>query len=79
MAKRYHWDFYGPHAKGKAAHFIKHLTEFLATLELEGCQHGVEHGERGASAWCIAVPGAEAAIETRLRPHRQDEADLESS
>lgn len=69
--KVYYWDFWGHDAKGTAAHFQKHLNEFLNANNLEGCETGVQTNMVGhCSSWCKTPPELEETIERSLRPRR---------
>jgi uncharacterized protein len=66
------WDFFGPSAAGTAAHFEKHLKDFLRTHALEGCTTGTaSEGEGHMAAYCVTPPSAREAVERSLRPRRR--------
>lgn len=68
----YHWDFFGADAEETAAHFQRHLDEFLAREKLDGCETGTGSEEPGHyGAWCRAPQALEAALVRSLRPQRK--------
>lgn len=70
---RFCWDFYGPDGGGTAAHFARHLREFVAKNALEGCATGTEQvGPMHAFAHCTAEGPAAEVIRRALRPHREE-------
>ncbi len=74
--KTYYWDFFGPHADGTAAHFVRHLQEFFATNGIEGCEVDTTSGGAGHSAArCRAPQAAEEPIQRALRPRRIESGD----
>ena len=69
--KRFCWDYFGPMGAGTAAHFQRHLDEFIANLKLEGCSTGVENDQpMQGTCWCDAPESAGEIIVERLKPHR---------
>ncbi len=72
-ARRYFWDFFGPDAEGTAAHFVRHLDEFLSRNHLSGCSTGTTSAGPGHhAAYCDAPPEVGSAIERALRPRRSE-------
>lgn len=68
----YHWDFFGHDAEETAAHFRRHLDEFLAREGLEGCETGTESEQAGHfGAWCQAPESLEPVLVRSLRPQRK--------
>lgn len=67
-----YWDFFGPPAEGTAAHFHRHLDEFLVREQLDGCETGVELLEprRHAAAWCRCPEDLVPVLTRALRPRR---------
>ncbi|MFO7177922.1 MAG: hypothetical protein DIU78_004395 [Pseudomonadota bacterium] len=73
--RRFFWDFFGPHAEPTAAHFVRHLDEFLARNALTGCSTGtLSAGPGHHAAYCDAPADVGAAIERALRPRRSEPA-----
>lgn len=67
----FHWDFFGPTAKGTAEHFLHHLTEFIAQRELKSCETGIDSAARTHwAAWCRTGVGQRDIFENTLRPAR---------
>ncbi len=66
------WEFFGPPAQGTAAHFHKHLDEFLAREQIAGCTTGVEVFDPGrhAAAWCRAPVEHVELLVRVLKPRR---------
>lgn len=71
--RTFYWDFFGPRAEGTAQHFVRHLEEFLAKHELEGCTVGTRSEQEGhMAALCQVTEALEAVLEKALRPNRRD-------
>ncbi|HEY2409459.1 MAG TPA: hypothetical protein VGI10_25810 [Polyangiaceae bacterium] len=71
LARTFYWDFFGPHAGGTAAHFHKHLLEFLERNGCAAMPTGVQVVAAGHHAVFCSPPAALAsAIERSLRPRR---------
>ncbi|MCA9541932.1 MAG: hypothetical protein KC620_23710 [Myxococcales bacterium] len=71
--RRFFWDYYGPQAAGTAAHFHRHLDEFLAREGLLGCTTGTEtYAPMHAAAWCEAPAEVAEVVARALRPRRSD-------
>ena len=69
--KTYYWDFFGPAAAQTAAHFLKHLAEFLENNAIEGCRLDLASaGDGHQAARCQAPEAAQTVIERSLRPKR---------
>ena len=69
--KRLCWDYFEPMGPCTAAHFQRHLDEFIANLKLEGCSTGTEQeGPTHGTCWCDAPDEAGEIITERLKPHR---------
>jgi uncharacterized protein len=69
--RTYYWDFFGPTADGTAAHFKKHLEEFLSKHSLDSCAVSLLSLQPGhCAAACIATDEARERIEKALRPRR---------
>jgi len=69
--RRLFWDFGGGQAAGTAAHFKRHLDEFLAREAIEGCETGTEEYSRFQhAAWCDAPNDAAEILIKSLRPRR---------
>lgn len=69
--RTYYWDFFGPTADGTAAHFKKHLEDFITKHSLEGCATSLLSLQPGhCAAACIASDEARDRIEKALRPRR---------
>lgn len=67
----FHWDFFGPTAKGTAEHFVHHLKEFIAQRELKSCETGIDSAARTHwAAWCRTGIGQRDIFESTLRPAR---------
>lgn len=68
-----HWDFFGPRARGTAAHFERHVTEFLQREALAtGATTGLAStGPFHAECWCRAPRDRAEAIALALRPRRR--------
>ncbi|MEE2786127.1 MAG: hypothetical protein VX589_02240 [Myxococcota bacterium] len=67
----FYWDFYGPMSAGTAAHFKRHLDDFLHRADVESAQTGVEtYTELHCAAWCTAPEATHPMIIESLRPHR---------
>ncbi|HET9954054.1 MAG TPA: hypothetical protein VFQ61_06105 [Polyangiaceae bacterium] len=65
------WDFFGPAAPLTAAHFKKHLDEFLARNALEGCETGTRSEAPGHMAAFCRTPSVHwSAVQHSLRPKR---------
>jgi hypothetical protein len=69
--KSFLWDFFGPRADGTAAHFLRHLQEFLKKNDCPEMPTGLRSEGAGHQA-VFCTPPAEfaAAIERSLRPRR---------
>ena len=64
------WDFFGPHAERTAAHFQRHLDEFLKQHECPGTT-GLETEGEGHHAVSLVVGDAwSERIQAALRPKR---------
>jgi hypothetical protein len=75
--KTYFWDFFGPRAEGTAAHFHRHLLQFLDQHQLSGCETALVSdgpGHHGVS--CRTPAAARATIEGALRPRRSSEDEV---
>lgn len=73
--KRLYWDFFGGQAAGTAAHFRRHLDDFLAREALIGCATGTEsYSPSHHAAFCDTPPDAEELIIRTLRPRRAAES-----
>ncbi len=70
--RKLHWDFFGPHARGTAEHYLRHLHEFVARRELAACQSGIESmAPNHCGVWCVAADVAgEQLLISALRPRR---------
>lgn len=69
--KRLYWDFFGGQSAGTAAHFRRHLDDFLAREALAGCATGTEsYSPQHCAAWCDTPPASEELIIRTLRPRR---------
>jgi hypothetical protein len=69
--KTYFWDFFGPNAEGTARHFVRHLEQFLAEHQVEGCSVDASASFEGHfAATCLAPEAAQPVIEGSLRPNR---------
>lgn len=69
--RRFYWDYYGPMAAGTAAHFHRHLDDFLAARGLEGCRTGVETlSPTHSAAFCDTPEAHDAVVLQALRPRR---------
>lgn len=69
--RRLFWDFTGPIAEGTAAHFKRHLDEFLEREAIEGCTTGLEgYGPMHHAAWCDTPSASEDVLIRTLRPRR---------
>lgn len=67
----FHWDFFGPTAKGTAEHFVRHLKEFINQRELKSCELGIDSADRTHwAAWCRTGAGHREVFENTLRPAR---------
>lgn len=65
----FYWEFRGQTAAPTAAHFRKHLDDFLQTHAVPGKETGeVALDPLLSVVWCLAEPPAHALIETVLRP-----------
>lgn len=70
-SRKYLWDFFGPNAERTAAHFEKHLLEFLEEHEHVGVTTGLESaGEGHHAAYCLAGSELGAELQAALRPNR---------
>lgn len=70
--KTLYWDFFGPNAEPTAAHFEKHLREFLERHGL-ACETGLESaGEGHHAARCRATEPEAERIAAALRPQRSE-------
>lgn len=67
-----HWDYRGPSAEGTAAHFHRHLDEFLAREGFADCETGVEIVTPGrhAATWCRCPESLVPILGRALRPQR---------
>jgi uncharacterized protein (DUF2249 family) len=68
-----YWDFFGPRAEGLAAHYCKHLNQFLASNGFSA--YSAEAAAEGVGHWavtCKASSDAAQAIARALRPQRID-------
>jgi hypothetical protein len=69
--RTYLWDFFGRNAELTAAHFKKHLDDFLKREGLAGCETGTTSEQPGHyAAFCLAPIEHEAALVRALRPQR---------
>jgi hypothetical protein len=69
--RRFYWDYYGPMAAGTAAHFHRHLDEFITARGLEGCRTGVETlGPTHSAAFCDTPEAHDEVVLRSLRPKR---------
>lgn len=74
-ASTLHWDFFGPRAAGTAAHFRRHLDEFLAREGLAGCATGLASAGPGhEGVWCRAPRATADVVARALRPRRREGA-----
>ena len=67
------WEFFGPRARGTAAHYREHLLQFLAREQVPAASVVVlDHGPFQSSARCT-LPAAHAAlVERALKPRRRE-------
>jgi hypothetical protein len=69
--KRLYWDFFGGQAAGTAAHFRRHLDDFLTREAIAGCATGTEsNSPLHCAAFCDTPPASEELIIRTLRPRR---------
>ncbi len=69
--KSFFWDFFGPRAEPTAAHFLRHLRDFLAKNACPEMPTGVRSEGAGHHAvYCSPPEELEAAIARSLRPRR---------
>lgn len=67
----FHWDFFGPTAKGTAEHFLHHLEEFIAQRGIQLCETGLDSADRTHwAAWCRTAAHQRSIFEKTLRPQR---------
>lgn len=66
------WDFFGPHSKPTAEHFLVHLRQFLEREGLQGLPCGCDSPSLlQSSAWCEIIDVEATELLTRaLRPKR---------
>ena len=69
--RTYLWDFFGAGAAGTAAHFQRHLDQFLEREGISGCETGLRSERPGHhAAFCTAPIELEAALVRALKPQR---------
>lgn len=65
------WDFFGPDAERTAAHFEKHLVQFLTNSGHPELTRGTESAGAGHhAAYCIVPEALVDAMKLALRPNR---------
>jgi len=65
------WDFFGPDAERTAAHFKRHLDQFLERNACAGCETGLSSAGAGHQAvFCRAPERFREGIAAALRPRR---------
>jgi hypothetical protein len=70
-ARTFHWDFFGPRAAGTAAHFHKHLLEFLERNACPPMPSGLEElGPAHHAVFCTPPEELAESIQRALRPKR---------
>ena len=71
------WDFFGPASQGTAAHFVRHLIQFLEEHECGPFTTDVEHVSRvHAVAYGDIPPQHLDLVGQTLKPHRVYEVTL---
>jgi pimeloyl-ACP methyl ester carboxylesterase len=66
-----HWDFFGPTSQPTAAHFLKHLDEFMNTRGYLRPIAGLDSRAQGHCEVWMRIPARHVdAIRSALRPHR---------
>ncbi len=69
--RTYLWDFFGKNAAPTAAHFKRHLDQFLEREGLGGCETGtISEQPNHNAAFCRAPVAYEAQLVRALRPQR---------
>jgi hypothetical protein len=69
--RTYLWDFFGKTAGPTAAHFQKHLDEFLLREGLKECETGtLSEQPNHCAAFCRAPVAYEQELVRALRPQR---------
>ena len=67
------WDFFGPNAAGTAAHFLKHLEQFLQANGASGTETGSAAAGPGHTlVYCVATTEIAPGIERALKPRRSE-------
>lgn len=69
---RFHWDFFGPDARGTAEHFLEHVDEFCANEGITGHRHRVMELPGRATASLDWDEKHLALVRDRLRPKRAE-------
>lgn len=66
-----YWDFFGPDAQTTAAHFVKHLTQFLENNGQSSLERGTESaGDGHHAAYCCVPDSLVEPMKRALRPNR---------
>jgi len=79
MKIRLMWDFFGPDARGTAAHHLIHLHELFEKESIAYTASGVGSGMTNhAMSWCEVHADDADAISKALKPQRRaDEANFD--
>jgi hypothetical protein len=71
--RTYFWDFFGPRAEHTAAHFAKHLAEFLQKHACTGAKTRlISLTEQHHAVACETPSEWQDTIERALRPRRSE-------
>ena len=69
-ARTFLWDFFGPHALRTAAHFERHLQEFLQKNGCPGLTGLESEGEGHQAVSCAVSADWSERIQQALKPKR---------
>jgi hypothetical protein len=65
------WDFFGPNASETAAHFERHLLQFLSRHGFSGETGRESEGEGHQAVRCAVAPEWAEPLKRALRPKRE--------